>query len=97
MFEALWTPAIMSLTDLSVAIIGTISSCTLLLTSSIASTFVGSTIATKSLPSRRAIGITLFVFAMSRGTKDMISDGTRNFDRLIKGVLRQRPMLTVMS
>ena len=31
------------------------------------------------------------------GTSDMMSSGTRTFERLISGVLRQRPMLTVMS
>jgi hypothetical protein len=80
-----------------VAIIGTTSSCTRRFTSSRASTFVGSAIATKSLPFRRAIGTSLFAFAISFGTSDMISSGMRSFERLIGGVFRQRPMLNAMS
>jgi hypothetical protein len=81
----------------SVAIIGTTSSCTRRFTSSTASTLVGSAIATNSFPFRRAIGISLFARAMSRGTRFMISSGTRNFERLIGGVFRHRPMLNAMS
>ncbi len=84
MFEAPCTPASASLTDFSVAIIGTISSCTRRFTSSTASTLVGSAIATKSLPLRRAIGTSLFAFAMSRGTSAITSSGTRSFERLIE-------------
>ena len=35
--------------------------------------------------------------AMSRGTSDITSSGTRNFERLISGVFRQRPMLKAIS
>ena len=85
------------MTALSVAIIGTISSWTRRFRSSTASTLVGSAMATKSLPFRRAIGTSLFVLAISRGTSAMISSGTRTFVRFTGGVFRQRPMLKAMS
>ena len=91
------TPASASATARSVAIIGTTSSCTRRFTSSTASTLVGSAIATNSFPARRAIGTSLFFFAMSRGTSDMISSGTRSLTKLTGGVFRQRPMLKAMS
>ena len=97
MLPAPWTPLSASFTARSVAIIGTISSWTRRFRSSTASTLVGSAMATKSFPSRRAIGTSLFALAISRGTIDITSSGTRNLLRLIGGVLRQRPMLNAMS
>ena len=90
-------PASVSVTAFSVAIIGIISNCTRRFRSSTARMFVGSAIATKSLPSSCAIGTSLFAFAISRGTSDMICSGTRIFDKFTGGVLRQRPMLNAMS
>src|SRR5581483_4412178 len=97
MFAPPVTPLSASSTDFSVAIIGTMSSCTRRFRSSIATTFVGSAMATKSFPFKRAIGTSLFAFAISRGTSSITSSGTRTFSRFIGGVFRQRPIENAMS
>ena len=84
-------PRARPLTAFSVAIIGTTSSCTRRFTSSTASTFVGSAIATKSLPFRRAIGTSLFAFAISRGTSDMISSGHAQFRQIDRRRIQATP------
>ena len=66
-------------------------------TSSMASTLSGSAIARNSLFSRRETGTTLWLCAISRGTRSATSMGMVRRARLMGGVFSTRPIETAMS
>ena len=61
-------------------------------TSSMASTLSGSAMARNSLFSRRETGTTLWLWAISRGTRSATSGGMLRRARLMGGVFSTRPM-----
>src|SRR5207302_6714334 len=81
----------------SEAIIGMTSSFGVRFTSSRARTFSGSAIARNNLLSRRETGSTLWLVAISRGTRPAVSGGIPMRLKLTGGTLSTRPIDTTMS
>src|SRR5437667_1211005 len=79
------------------AIIGMTSSFVVRFTSSRARTFSGSAIARNNLLSRRETGSTLWLVAISRGTRPAVSGGIPMRLKLTGGTLSTRPIDTTMS